>query len=249
MKPHRQILLTAILFGMAFFMSACAAPVKTAVVPLRDIIILPAPAIIIKDHHTFAGETAPYAETMQFLITTKPCPLPLLEKALQFDPRMISSRAIQPKANMTERSPEDIQPLSVFFQKNSSTLDDQEMKKLNQFIKTLKQDSTGPLNVNGSVNVTGYTCQLGTAAYNQKLAALRAINVADVLKRQGVTVATVTGKPGYFISHTNPAKNRRVEITAVPKVRQNQPEHKPAKGGEQTGQEITPIKDATISKD
>jgi len=189
MNPHRQILLAAILFGMAFFMSACAAPVKTAVVPLRDIIILPAPAIIIKDHHTFAGETAPYAETMQFLITTKPCSLPLLEKALQFDPRMISPRAIQPKANMTERSPEDIQPLSVFFQKNSSTLDDQEMKKLNQFIKTLKEDSTG------SVNVTGYTCQLGTATYNQKLAVLRARTVADVLKQQNVIVATVEGKP------------------------------------------------------
>jgi len=243
MNPHRQILLAAILFGMAFFMSACAVPLKTAVVPLRDIIILPAPAIIIKDHHTFAGETAPYAETMQFLITTKPCSLPLLEKALQFDPRMISPRAIQPKANMTERSTKDIQPLSVFFQKNSRTLEDQEIKKLNQFIKTLKEDSTG------SVNVTGYTCQLGTATYNQKLAVLRARTVADVLKQQNVIVATVEGQPGCFISHTDPAKNRRVEITAVPKVRKNQPEHKPAKGGEQTEQKITQIKDSNVLQD
>lgn len=243
MNSHRQILFSAILFGMALFMSACAAPPKTVIVPLRDILIFPAPAIIIKDHYTFAGETAPYAETMQFLITTKPCPLPLLEKALQFDPRMFSSRAIQPKANMTETSPEDIQLLSVFFQKNSSTIDDLEMKQINHFIKTLKQDSTG------SVNVTGYTCQLGTATYNQKLAALRAKTVADVLKQQGVTVATVEGKTGCFISHTDPAKNRRVEITAVPKVRKNQPEQKPAKGGEQTGQEITPIKDANVLQD
>jgi len=240
MKTHRQILLTAIWFGMALFMSACAAPSKTVLIPLRDITVLHAPAIIIKDHHTFAGETAPYAETMQFLITTKPCSLPLLEKALQFDHRMISPRAIQPKANMTETSPENIQPLSVFFQKNSSTIADQEMKQLNQFIKTLKPDSTGP------VNVTGYTCQLGTPTYNQKLALLRAITVADVLKQQGVTVATVTGKPGCFISHTDPAKNRRVEITAMPKARKNQPEQKPAKGGEETGQEITQIKDAKV---
>ena len=213
MKLQKQFLLTAICFCMALFMSACAAPPKTFIMPLRDIIILPAAAIIIKDHHTFAGETAPYAETMQFLITTKPCPLPLLEKALQFDPRMIQPRAIQPKANMTERSPENIQPLSVFFQKNSSALGDQEMKQLNQFIKTLKEDSTG------SVNVTGYTCQLGTAVYNQKLAVLRARTVAAVLKQQGVAVATVEGKTGCFISHTVPAKNRRVEISAVPKVR------------------------------
>ncbi|MFZ2633646.1 MAG: OmpA family protein [Desulfosalsimonadaceae bacterium] len=213
MKTHRQFLITAIWFGMAFFMSACAAPPKTILAPLRDITVLPTPAIIIKDHYTFAGETAPYAETMQFLITTKPRPLPLLEKALQFDPKMFSPRANQPKANMTETSPEDIQSLSVFFQKNSNTLDNQEMKKLNQFIKTLKQDSTGP------VNITGYTCQLGTAAHNQKLAVLRARTVADVLKQQGVTVAIVTGKPGCFFSHTVPAKNRRVEITAVPKVR------------------------------
>jgi outer membrane protein OmpA-like peptidoglycan-associated protein len=127
---------------------------------------------------------------------------------------MISPRAIQPKANMTERSPEDIQPLSVFFQKNSSTLDDQEMKKLNQFIKTLKEDSTGPL------NVTGYTCQLGTATYNQKLAVLRARTVADALKQQNVIVATVDGQTGCFISHTDPAKNRRVEITVLPPVNQ-----------------------------
>ena len=243
MKTNRQILLTAIWFGMALFMSACAAPSKTVIVPLRDIIISPVPAVIIKDHYTFAGETAPYAETMQFIITTEPCPLPVLEKALQFDPRMFSSRAIQPKANMTKTSPEDIQPLSVFFQIDSSVLTDQEMKKLKQFIKTLKEDSTG------SVNVTGYTCQLGTATYNQKLAVLRAKTVADVLKQQGVNVAIVTGKPGCFISHTDPAKNRRVEITTMPKVRQNQPEHKPAKGGKQTGQKITPIKDATVLHD
>jgi len=215
MNPHRQILLAAILFGMAFFMSACAAPLKTAVVPLRDIIILPAPAIIIKDHHTFAGETAPYAETMQFLITTKPCSLPLLEKALQFDHRMISPRAIPPKANMTERSPEEIQPLSVFFQKNSSTLDDQEMKKLNQFIKTLKEDSTGP------VNVTGYTCQLGTATYNQKLALNRAKTVGGILKQSGIQVRSIAGKSKCcFISDRDPAQNRRVEITVLPPVNQ-----------------------------
>jgi outer membrane protein OmpA-like peptidoglycan-associated protein len=215
MKPNKQFLLAAIWFGMAFFMSACAAPPKIITVTLRDIMIAPTPAIIIKDNYTFAGETAPYAETMQFLITTKPCPLPLVEKALQFDPRMFSPRAIQPKGNMKETSPENIQPLSVFFQKDSSVLDDQEIKKLNQFIKTVKEDSTG------SVNVTGYTCQLGTATYNQKLALNRAKTVGGILKQSGIQVRSIAGKSKCcFISDTDPAKNRRVEITVLPPVNQ-----------------------------
>jgi outer membrane protein OmpA-like peptidoglycan-associated protein len=104
--------------------------------------------------------------------------------------------------------PESPHAFSVFFPKGSHVLGDQESKNLDRFIHELKEDQAGP------VSVAGYTCRLGSDDYNQKLALNRARTVADYLKRHGVSVLSVTSNVGGgYVNNTDPAQNRRVEIT------------------------------------
>lgn len=186
---------------MALLMAACASPKKTITATLRDITLSPPPAMIIKDNYNFVFETAQCMDTQQFLITNTLFPIPVPEKALKINLQMFTPRAIQAEADFTGTHTETIKALSVFFTKSSSILDAQEIQKLTQFIKKLKKHSAGPV-----VNVTGYTCRLGSLAFNKKLALNRAITVADELKKQGVRVGSVTGKAGCcYISDTDPA--------------------------------------------
>ena len=212
MIKHRG-LFSIICFSMSLSMAACAGPQKTAQIPLRDITLSPSPAIIIKDHYTFIFETARCADTQQFLITEASFSIPDPEKALK-----VNLQALSPKTPISEPllEQEVIKSLSVFFPLGSSTMDAHEAKKLTQFIKELKQNKTGP------VNVTGYTCRIGSAEYNKKLALNRAKTVGDVLKKQGICVRSITGKPECcFISDTDPTQNRRVEITVTQKPEQS----------------------------
>ena len=227
MKFKQRVLVSIICFSMALLMTACASPKKTVTAPLRDITPSQPWAIIIKDHYTFVFETAQCMDTQQFLITDTPISISVPEKALKINLQVLTPRTIQTEADFTKTHTESINAMSVFFPKSSCILDVQEAKKLTQFIKKLKQDSAGP------VDVTGYTCRLGSLAFNKKLALNRAITVADELKKHGIRVGPVTGKAGCgYISDTDPAKNRRVEITVSPPKNHNPSKDDTSEGGD-----------------
>jgi len=192
---------------MVWVMTACAGPQKTITAPLRNITLSPPPAIVIKDLYFFAYETVRCADTNQFLVTDRPFSVIPPEKALKIDLKIFTPKASQPEL---------IKSLSVFFSVNSFSLDTHETQKLARFINQLKQNQIGP------VEVTGYTCRMGSKEYNQKLAVKRAMTVADSLKRQGIPIASVTGKAGCcYISDSDPAQNRRVEITVSQAAKQS----------------------------
>ena len=66
--------------------------------------------------------------------------------------------------------------------------------------------------VRGPLNITGYTDDIGTPAYNMRLSLDRAETVARFLRRIGIIPATVTGKGECCpVSHIKKL-NRRVEI-------------------------------------
>ncbi len=68
------------------------------------------------------------------------------------------------------------------------------------------------------VSVTGYTCPAGTFEVNNQLAWDRARKVASWLKKHGIKVQRISGKPKCcYASDTHLAKNRRVEIVFNPK--------------------------------
>jgi len=68
----------------------------------------------------------------------------------------------------------------------------------------------------GGVRLAGYTCTIGSEAYNEKLSQRRADAVARYLSRRGISILSATGYgestkfPGY-------ARNRRVEISVAGK--------------------------------
>jgi outer membrane protein OmpA-like peptidoglycan-associated protein len=227
MKFKQRVFVSIICFSMALLMAACASPKKTVTPHLRDIALSLSQAIIIKDHYTFIFETAQCMDTQQFLITDAPFSIPVPEKAIKINLQMFTPRAIQAEDGVTGTRTETINALSVFFPLGSSALDANEAQKLTQFIKKLKQDSSG------SMDVTGYTCRLGSLAFNKKLALNRAITVADELKKQGIRVGSVNGKAGCgYISDTDPAKNRRVEIIASPPKTNNPSRGSKSEGGD-----------------
>ena len=202
-------------------MTACAAPPKKTVsMGLRDITLSPAPATIIKDHYAFVFETAHCADTEQFLITNAVASIPPLEKSLK-----VNFHAFSPKAAIPDSKDTIIKKWTVFFPVGESALNAEEAQKLANFIKDYQKHAFG------RVSVTGYTCRLGSSGYNQKLALKRAVTVADAIKNQGINVGSVTGKAGCcYISDTDPAQNRRVEITVLAPVNQQ-----PLKNGQPEG--------------
>jgi hypothetical protein len=63
------------------------------------------------------------------------------------------------------------------------------------------------------VNVTGYTCSIGSEDYNDKLSRRRAGVVASYLQSRGVTINVINGKGECCpVSTTDLSKNRRVLI-------------------------------------
>lgn len=70
------------------------------------------------------------------------------------------------------------------------------------------------------LQVTGYTCDLGSQKVNDDLALRRARAVADLLIPYGYTVPVIKGKGKQDYVSTDPAKrylNRRVEIGTAPR--------------------------------
>ena len=93
----------------------------------------------------------------------------------------------------------------VHFQFGSSELSNAEVQKLDQLVTIVGKQPV--------ISVTGYTCPKGTFEVNDRLAWDRARTVTAWLKKQGIKVRRISGKPKCcYVSTEHPAENRRVEI-------------------------------------
>lgn len=102
----------------------------------------------------------------------------------------------------------------TFFDLNQASLRPEAGKVLDALVAKLKGSV-----LDGSLRVTGHTCDLGPAAYNQILSARRAAAVRDYLAASGALPAdriTAVGKgeddPKYPNSRAGRSKNRRCDI-------------------------------------
>jgi len=94
---------------------------------------------------------------------------------------------------------------TVFFALNSAWLSPGERERL---LKEMR-----PHQIAIPLQVSGYTCELGSEPQNQLISRHRAETVAALLRAHGYTVATVEGK-GMLLGN-DLDKNRRVEIKPV----------------------------------
>ena len=102
------------------------------------------------------------------------------------------------KPESVQKAPE----LTVLFAFDSHALRPKEKEKL----------KGSPSLFKGPVNITGYTDDIGTPAYNMRLSLKRAEAVARFLRRIGIIPAAITGKGECCpVSHIKKL-NRRVEI-------------------------------------
>ena len=90
---------------------------------------------------------------------------------------------------------------TVFFDLDLADLDDSDRLLMNQVPSGSR------------MNVTGYTCSIGSDDYNDKLSRRRAEIVASYLRSRGVAINTIEGKGECCpVSATDLRKNRRVLI-------------------------------------
>lgn len=101
-------------------------------------------------------------------------------------------------------------PVVVYFQINTPTISADDALKIRSGLLQKKASKTTPL------VVTGYTCQKGPAQFNEWLSYERAKAVADLLRKEGYTVARIEGRgASNLVSNKYYPINRRVEITAL----------------------------------
>ena len=99
-------------------------------------------------------------------------------------------------------SKKEITPVVLFFDFNVATIRPADLARL----------AAWP--ADQAAKVTGYSCNTGTATYNQVLSFRRAMVVAKAMEAQGVPVKKVEGKGECFTVDTEKKElNRRVEIT------------------------------------
>ena len=189
---------------MAFSIVACSKPrPKPAVLPLTEVIKETYQAKVVKNQHSYNLKPALCKDTQQFIATEIPVSIPAPEKAIKLNLQKFS-----PSFSSKIPFSSTLNGLTVFFDVNSSAINPCEAKKLDQFVKKISPGA--------EIKITGYTCRLGSVEYNQKLAMDRAKSISQFLSNRGVHVQTASGKAGCcYISDTDPAKNRRVEIQVL----------------------------------
>ena len=93
---------------------------------------------------------------------------------------------------------------TVLFAFDSAQLSRHESNRLIELLKGLPATST--------YDLKGYTCLIGTNAYNEKLSIRRAEHVADILKANRLKVRTVEGRGTCCPISNDKQLNRRVDI-------------------------------------
>ena len=207
MKNRLLISRLIILLMAACAISACARPKpEPAKAPLPEITKECPKSGVLKDQYSYVFDPALCQKTDQFLAVSDPIALPKPEKAIkllkdQFLPKPVSGSTSDTGANPSD----PVHTLTVYFDLDSSVIKAGEAEKLLRSIEHVPKTS--------EIRITGYTCPLGTDAYNQKLAMARAQAVARIFKKHGLQVRSVIGRSGCcFISSTDPSQNRRTEV-------------------------------------
>jgi len=93
----------------------------------------------------------------------------------------------------------------VLFRFNNKKFSTKEKGKLDRFVRTIPDGAV--------LDITGYTCSIGSKSYNLKLSEKRAKSVASYLKAKGLAIGKVAGKGECCPVSTDKKKNRRVHIT------------------------------------
>ena len=131
--------------------------------------------------------------------------------ALRFSEKPdIFSKTDQPVSDIEDRH-ESGPLLTVNFDLNSAQIKGGEIQKIQGAVPSLR--TKAPL------KISGFTCDLGSKAHNDRLALQRAHTVKSILLRSGLRkddIASVEGKGKCCFADTAPARhfvNRRVEIT------------------------------------
>ena len=98
---------------------------------------------------------------------------------------------------------------AIHFPFDSAEITEKELSRLDELIRGLPG--------NGVVNLSGYTCDLGTSSHNVGLSLRRAREVASYLKGKGISVGKVEGLGKCCPVSDDRHLNRRVEITTQQK--------------------------------
>ena len=99
-------------------------------------------------------------------------------------------------------------PIVVYFQINNPAISADEVLEIRSNLSQQKISKTTPL------VVTGHTCQKGPVQFNEWLSNERAKAVADLLRKEGYTVAVIEGRgAANLVSKKYHPINRRVEVT------------------------------------
>ncbi|MDD2736739.1 MAG: OmpA family protein [Desulfuromonadaceae bacterium] len=106
------------------------------------------------------------------------------------------------KKSKTNQAP--VRTETVLFDFDSAHLSRRESNRLIKLLKGLPASST--------FDLKGYTCLIGTNAYNEKLSIRRAEHVAGILKANGLKVGTVGGRGTCCPVSNDKQLNRRVDI-------------------------------------
>jgi len=98
---------------------------------------------------------------------------------------------------------------TIHFPFDSAEITEKERSRLDELIRSIP--------VSGAVNLSGYTCDLGTSSHNMGLSLRRAKGVASYLKVKGISVGKVEGLGKCCPVSNDRHFNRRVEITTQQK--------------------------------
>lgn len=101
----------------------------------------------------------------------------------------------------------DIKPITIYFDFGKDNLSNNEKNKIDEAIKDIKDLP---------VEITGYTCDIGSRKYNNTLALERAKSVAKYLNEMGVKNVETIGKGKCCYAEKKRHLNRRAVIKVIP---------------------------------
>lgn len=125
----------------------------------------------------------------------------------------VASDPIKEKEDRQAQPVQIQRDVSILFDLNNSQIREDEKNRLAMFLAEAGQQLR--THDNTAVEITGYTCDIGTKPYNDLLAKKRAASVATYLEQKGIHPLHVTGKGKCcYVSTHKRAKylNRRVEV-------------------------------------
>jgi len=170
-------------------------------------------ATVVQKSYDYRYETAKDAGSDQeYVICDETSPRPKLVVELQPPPLAIRfggeentlpEKPIQVQANPTYQLEK-----SILFSFDSSKVRD--IQGVNLLASSLKTDPT----VTG-IRIKGYTCDIGTKPYNDKLAMRRALAIGNLLGKAGLQVDEVAGEGKCCYASGERRLSRRVEISVV----------------------------------